>query len=254
MQFYVDGYKPGDPLIEEPHPSVGDRPPGLPEEVDVLIIGCGPAGLVLAAQLASFPDIRTAIIDRRDGPLEVGQADGVACRTVEMFEAFELADRLLREAYWVNEVAFWRADPREPSGIKRAGRVRDTEEGLSEFPHVIVNQARMLAYLRERMERCATRLVPFYGLHATDIEVNTSGASAYPVTVTLEHVNELEPTGECSLVRARYVVGCDGSRSGTRSAIGRELVGDVTNESWGVMDVLAVTEFPDIRLKCAINS
>jgi hypothetical protein len=52
----------------------------------------GPAGLVLAAQLANFPDIRTAVIDRKDGPLEVGQADGVACRTVEMFEAFGLAD------------------------------------------------------------------------------------------------------------------------------------------------------------------
>ena len=54
---------------------------GLPEEADVLIIGCGPAGLVLATQMANFPDIRTVVIDRKDGPLEVGQADGVACRT-----------------------------------------------------------------------------------------------------------------------------------------------------------------------------
>jgi choline dehydrogenase-like flavoprotein len=88
MQFYVDGYKPGDPLIAEAHPSVAERMRGSPAEVDVLVIGCGPAGLALAAELANFPDIRTVIIDRRDGPLEVGQADGVACRTVEMFEAF----------------------------------------------------------------------------------------------------------------------------------------------------------------------
>ena len=88
MQFYANGYKPGDPFIEEPHPSVAGRPEGLPEEADVLIVGCGPAGLVLAAQLASFPDIRTVVIDRKDGPLAVGQADGVACRTVELFEAF----------------------------------------------------------------------------------------------------------------------------------------------------------------------
>ena len=39
-----------------------------------------------------------------------------------------------------------------------------------------------------------------------------------------------------------------------RSAIGRELVGDATDEAWGVMDVLAVTDFPDIRVKSAINS
>ena len=97
MQFYLDGYRPGDPLIEQPHPAVAERPDGLPEEIDVLNVGCGPAGLVLAAQLARSPDIRTAVIDRRDGPLEVGQLDGVACRTVEMFEAFGLADRLVAE-------------------------------------------------------------------------------------------------------------------------------------------------------------
>ena len=254
MQFYLNGYKAGDPFIEDPHPSVAERRGGLPEDVDVLIIGCGPAGLVLAAQMANFPDIRTAVIDRKDGPLEVGQADGVACRTVEMFEAFGLAHRLVNEAYWVNEVCFWRPDPDERTKIKRAGRIQDTEEGLSEFPHVIVNQARMLAYLRDHMERSSSRLAPFYGLHASDVEVDTSGSPEYPVTVSLQHMKALEATGDTSTIRAKYVVGCDGSRSRTRAAIGRELVGDVTNESWGVMDVLAVTDFPDIRVKSAINS
>jgi phenol 2-monooxygenase (NADPH) len=254
VQFYLDGYRPGDPLIEEPHPSVAQRPDGLPEEVDVLIVGCGPAGLVLAAQLAAFPDIRTMVIDRRDGPLEVGQADGVACRTVEMFEAFGLADRLIAEGYWVNEVSFWRPDPEDRTRITRTGRIQDVEDGLSEMPHVIVNQARMLAYLREHMERSASRLQPFYGLHASELTVDTDSASEHPVTVTLQHLADSQETGQTSTVRAKYVVGCDGARSGVRTAIGRELVGDPMNQSWGVMDVLAVTDFPDIRLKCAILS
>src|SRR5215469_12628564 len=249
MQFYLNGYRPGDPSIREPHPSVVERPSGLPEDVDVLIVGCGPAGLVLAAQLSNFPDIRTAVIDRKNGPLAVGQADGVACRTVEMFEAFGLSDRLLDEAYWVNEVCFWRPDPEDRTKIKRAARILDTEDGLSEFPHVIVNQARMLAYLRDYMERSPGRLSPFYGLHASDLEIDNSGSAAYPVTVTLRHMTDQGETGETSTIRARYVVGCDGSRSATRAAIGRELTGDATNESWGVMDVLAVTNFPDVRLK-----
>jgi len=252
MQFYLDGYRPGDPFIADPHPSVAERPGGLPEEVDVLIVGCGPAGLVLAAQLARFPDIRTAVIDRRDGPLEVGQADGVACRTVEMFEALGLAGRLVDEAYWVNEVSFWRPDPADRTRITRTGRVQDVEDGLSEFPHVIVNQARMLAYLREDMARSPSRLRPLYGLHAVDLQVDP--AAEHPVTVTLRHLREFAETGETSTVRAKYVVGCDGSRSAVRTAIGRELVGDPMNQSWGVMDVLAVTDFPDIRLKCAIHS
>jgi phenol 2-monooxygenase (NADPH) len=214
----------------------------------------GPAGLVLAAQLANFPDIRTAVIDRKDGPLEVGQADGVACRTVEMFEAFGLADRLIHEGYGVNEVAFWRPDAQDRARIARTGRIDDVEEGLSEMPHVIVNQARMLAYLLDHMERSPSRLAPFYGLHATDIRVDTSGAAEYPVTVTVAHLKKGEETGETTTIRAKYVVGADGSRSGVRTAIGRELAGDPMNQTWGVMDVLAVTDFPDIRLKCAIHS
>jgi phenol 2-monooxygenase len=254
MQFYLNGYKTGDPLIEDPDPAVAERPGGLPEEADVLIIGCGPDGLVLAAQMANFPGIQTVVIDRRDGPLEVGQADGVACRTVEIFEAFGLADRLVAEAYWVNEVSFWRPDPHDRSRITRTGRVQDVEEGLSEFPHVICNQARMLAYLQDHMQRSASRLRPFYGLHATGVRVDTSGQAEYPVTVTLQHVEGFQETGETSTIRAKYVVGCDGARSGVRTAIGRRLAGDPMNQSWGVMDVLAVTDFPDIRLKCVIHS
>jgi len=254
VQFYLDGYRTRDPLVEEPHPSVVERSNGLPEEVDVLIVGCGPAGLVLAAQLANFPDVRTAVIDRRHGPLEVGQADGVACRTVEMFETFGLADRLVAEGYWVNEVSFWRPDPGERTRITRTGRVQDTEDGLSEFPHVIVNQARMLAFLGDHMERSASRMRPFYGLQSVGLTVDTSDSSEHPVTVTLQHLEGSRETGGTSTIRAKYVVGCDGARSSIRAAIGRELVGDPMNQSWGVMDVLAVTDFPDIRLKCAILS
>ena len=69
------------------------RSDAVPAEVDVLIVGCGPAGLTLAAQLAAFPDIRTCIVEQKDGPLQLGQADGIACRTMEMFEAFGFSEK-----------------------------------------------------------------------------------------------------------------------------------------------------------------
>ena len=49
-------------------------------------------------------------------------------------------------------------------------------------------------------------------------------------------------------------MGADGARSKVRESIGCALAGDQANHAWGVMDVLAVTDFPDIRLKCAIQS
>src|SRR5690606_20762537 len=48
--------------------------------------------------------------------------------------------------------------------------------------------------------------------------------------------------------------GCDGARSAVRRSLGHELKGDSANQAWGVMDVLAVTDFPDIRLKALVQS
>ena len=240
MQFYLDGYAPGDPELQ---PAAAPRAAALPDSIDVLIVGTGPAGMLLAAQLAAFPAIATRIVERRAGPLQVGQADGVACRTVETFEAFGLADRLLREGYQVNETVFWRPAP--GGGISRTGRVQDTEDGLSEFPHLIVNQARLLAHLEDRMSRSASRLAPDYGWEFVTLEVG-----ADDVRVTLAEV----ATGAEKTIRARYVVGCDGAHSRVRAAIGAVPQGDFANHAWGVVDMLAETDFPDIRLKAAIQS
>ncbi len=248
MQFYLDGYAPGDPDILPAAPSAEDRPAGPPDAADVLIVGAGPAGMLLAAQLSSFPSIRTCIVERREGPLKRGQADGVACRTVEMFEAFGLSERLARESYWVNETVFWRPSTDDPSRIVRTGRVQDVEDGLSEFPHVIVNQARLLQYLQEYMARSPTRLVPDFGWEFETLTIDARGD--YPVSATLRNVT----TNAAKTVRAKYVVGGDGARSKVREAIGAAPKGDFANHAWGVVDMLAVTDFPDIRLKAAIQS
>lgn len=251
MQYHLNGFRPGDPAVHTDLSQNGGDTAPLPDTLDVLIVGTGPTGLVLASQLAAFSDIRTGIVEQRAGPIQVGQADGIACRSMEMFEAFGFSEKVLKESYWVNETSFWRPDAENPGTITRSGRIQDTEDGLSEFPHVILNQARVHDFFLETMANAPTAMAPWYNQRIKDLTV--TGDEEYPVTVTLEST-EPGHEGETHVLRAKYVVGCDGARSRVREAIGRKLTGDSANQAWGVMDVLAVTDFPDIRMKATVHS
>ena len=253
MQFHLNGFRTGDPSLLDAAASAQKNAATLPLEADVLIVGCGPAGLTLAAQLAAFPDIRTVIVEQKPGPLQLGQADGVACRTMEMFEAFGFAHKVLEEAYWVNETTFWKPSEAEPSHIMRSGRVPDVEEGLSHMPHVILNQARVHDFYLKKMEKSAARLVPHYSRRLASLVRDADEANPYPVTVQFERQDDAHK-GEMETIRAKYVVGCDGARSGVRQAMGLSLKGESANHAWGVMDVLVKTDFPDIRFKSLIQS
>lgn len=251
MQFHHHGYVSTDPRVQ-PAAGVGiDRPDELPDEVDVLIVGTGPAGVVAAAQLSQFPNVVTRIVERRPGRLEIGQADGIQARSVETFQAFGFAERIIAEAYRITEMAFWKPDPENPRNIHRAAVAPDDPTGISEFPHLIVNQARVLDYYCEFMHNSPTRMTPDYGYEFRGLEI-TQGAE-YPVAVTLAHAAG-EDAGRERIVRAKYVVGADGARSAVRDSIGATHIGDKAFHAWGVMDTLAVTDFPDIRTKCSIQS
>ncbi len=252
MQFHLNGCKgSGDPLKLQFEGKVEpDFQTSLPEDIDVLVVGAGPAGQLLGAQLAQFPNIKTRIIEPKPGRLEQGQADGLQCRTVEIFEAFGFSERVLKEAYWVNETTFW-SPTEDGKGLRRTGRIRDTEEGLSEMPHVILNQARLHDLWLDAMKWSPTRLEPSYNRQLKELTIPDDQTK--PIVVTVEKVG---PNGvsQLEMVRAKYVVGCDGSRSAVRRSLGLEMKGDFANQAWGVLDALVETDFPDLRLKTAIHS
>jgi phenol 2-monooxygenase len=250
MQYHRDGFHPGDPDV---HPAApGRRKAGdpLPDTVDVLIAGSGPAGLCLAAQLARVPQIRTMLAEPKFAPMEKGQADGISVRSMEMFQAFGFAEKVKRESVWINETTFWA--PGSGSALARVARVQDVPDGSSEMPHVLINQARVHDMFLDLMRQSPSRLEPDYGLKVATLVVDPA-ATEYPVTVTLEHTAPGRE-GQTTTVRANYVIGCDGARSAVRGAIGGALHGDAAHQAWGVIDVLAVTDFPDWRMKSFVRS
>ena len=254
MQFHLNGFTPGDPseLYHHKGVSISTPPKTITSSVDVLIIGAGPAGLALAAQLSKYPSITTRLIEEKSARLTLGQADGLQCRSLEMFEAFGFSEKVLKEAYWVNETTFWKPDDGDRGRIVRSGRIRDTEEGLSEFPHVILNQARVHDFFLEVMRDSPSRMTPDYARSLTGINYDGDDAD-HPITVQLE-VREPGDEGVVQRVKTRYLVGCEGARSWVRQSLDLKLDGDSANQAWGVMDVLAVSNFPDYRTKTAIHS
>ncbi len=254
MQFYKDGFRGGNPDIKPAAANRRNRGPNepLPEQVDVLIAGTGPAGLCLAAQLSQFPEITTMITERMSSNIIKGKADGINTRTMEMFQAFGFADKVKRETYWVNQTAFWMPDPQNPDHITRVGRVQDVADDSSEMPHILINQARLHELFLEVMKNSASRLEPDYGWEVVGLTIDPT-TDDHPVTVTLKDSTGVN-WGGTRTVRANYVVGCDGAHSAVRNAIGGKLHGDAAHQAWGVMDILANTDFPDVRQKCLISS
>ncbi|KAM5527613.1 phenol 2-monooxygenase [Fusarium oxysporum f. sp. phaseoli] len=220
---------------------------------DVLVCGAGSAGLTAAVWLAQF-GVNFRILERHSGPLRIGQADGVQCRTVEIFESLGISEPILRESYHVMELAFWSDDGQGQSRIHRTHLAPDTEPGLSHQPHVILNQARINEVILDEVKRLKGDSDPWieYGCQVQQVKVTNEGCPGhdedYPVEVTVLKGNASH------LYKAKYVIGSDGAHSTVRKSLGFQMVGDSSDAVWGVMDVIAHTDFPDIRKKCPINS
>ena len=258
MQFHLNGFKPGNYQVPDaarepyPHPPIEDLPP----QVDVLIVGTGPAGLTMARQMAEFQDIRTCIVDMAPGPLLFGRADGISCRTIEIMEAFNSSEMVVKETYQLKQNTFWEPDEANPRNIKRTEKIADARAGLSEFTHGIVNQARLHELLIEGMANSITNLRPHYSREFVEMQIDntlTQDLNACPITATFKRVDDAGK-GKTETVKARFIVGCDGGRSQVRRSLGITLEGDSANKAWGVMDILLNTDFPDIRVKSFVQS
>jgi phenol 2-monooxygenase len=180
--------------------------------VDVLICGSGSAGICAATWLARL-GINFKVLEKNRGPMQIGQADGVQCRTVEVFESFGLSETLLYSAYHVLEVVFWSSDA--TGKLVRTRRTADTQPGLSHQPHVILNQANINGLLLGDIERNGQTVD--YGCIVKSVSVNNVGPGqtagviavsdasipadiAYPVAVVVEK------DGVQELFKAKYVL------------------------------------------------
>ncbi|KAI1477702.1 putative phenol 2-monooxygenase [Daldinia eschscholtzii] len=264
----------------------------VPESnVDVLIIGAGPAGLMAACWMAHC-GVTTRIVDKRGTKIFCGQADGLQCRSLEIFDSLGFADRAWKEANHMIEICMW--NPGTDGIIRRSDRIPDTIVGICRFQQITLHQGRIERFFLDNIKKYSKDTIQVErGVLPESLEIDESKVrdqSSYPVTVKLRHLTDEEATpqqqingskisdglfrsnlmhaddeddliqksksrtGTGEIVHAKYVIGCDGARSWTRRTLGFELQGEATDFIWGVLDIIPITDFPDIRMRCAIHS
>ncbi len=168
-------------------------------DVDVLVVGAGPTGLMLANQLARR-GVRVAIIDRHSGPAQQTRAMAVQARTLELYAWLGLADRALELGRKGNGANLW-------SNGERGARIPigDIGRGLSPFPFVL-----MLG--QDENERILGERLREFGVEVQwNTELVALEQSADRVTATLKL-----PDGSTRSLSAAYVGGCDGAHSAVR--------------------------------------
>lgn len=187
----------------------------------VLIVGAGPAGLVLAAVLADH-GVDFRIVDRKSGPVEQSRAAIVHVRTLELLDRLGVADRAVARGVKTTRVEIYQRG-RQAGAFPLAGR---GSEALTPFPFA-------LGLEQDRTERL---LVERLAEHDLQVEWNTE-LVALDDAPAGAHAVVRRDDGTRRAISARWVVGADGARSPVRHAAGIDFAGSTYNQTGLLADV-----------------
>ncbi|KAL4915019.1 FAD binding domain-containing protein [Aspergillus aurantiobrunneus] len=214
-------------------------------QTTVVVAGAGPSGLMLGVNLVRF-GISVLILDDRPERTSTGKADGIQPKTIETLRQLRLADPLLRNGARVYDISFWDSTP--SYSLRRKGRQIHYPDHLvgAADPYILLAHQGMLEDV----------LIDDLSARGVSVHRNRPFVScARGADGKLEIVYDDRTAGQKRVVRADYLVGCDGARSQVREFIpDARLEGEVTNASWGVLDGVIETDFPDLWSKVAVRS
>jgi phenol 2-monooxygenase len=225
-------------------------------EVDVLIIGAGPAGLMCANALANA-NVNIRIVEQRAFKLTTGQGDGISPRTIEVLQSYGLAERFLRESCQIHLAAFY--NPSSTGGIELTNRTSNVTAPSARYPfegtlHQGAIQDIFLDSITPLGVKVELSTIPI-SIELSQDENELMDPTSYPVRVVLQRLDKSEDEPREEIVHAKFVVGCDGAHSWVRKQFDITMDGEQSNSIWGVVDlVMPHTDFPDIRNKALVHS
>ena len=214
------------------------------EKYDMVVVGAGPAGLLLAVCLARW-GYNVKCIDNREAPTPTGRADGIQPRSLHLLRNMDLKREIMRQhPAKVYDVAFW--DPLAGNkGIHRTGT-------WAACPKFIDARYTYTTLLHQGLiERVFIEDLGKNNAHVqrpwTITEFRNDGLEQeFPIEVSLRQLK----TGEQENVRTRYLFSGEGARSFIRERLGVKLQHkDPISNVWAVMDGVVRTDFPDIKVE-----
>ena len=189
----------------------------MTNDCQVLIVGAGPTGLVLACELLAR-GIRARIIDKGDGAALETRALGIHARTLEVFDMMGLAGRFVGHGQVVRRFHMY-------TDGKTLVRLELGRNGSAFGFMLDVPQDVTETLLRQRITELGGRVEQ--GTELSGLSADSGG-----VTATV-----CEPGGVVRAVTADYLVGADGAHSRVRSELGLEFRGHPYTQDWLLADV-----------------
>jgi 2-polyprenyl-6-methoxyphenol hydroxylase-like FAD-dependent oxidoreductase len=189
---------------------------------DVLIVGAGPTGLVLALWLTKM-GVSVRIISQADGPGTASRALAVHARTLELYEQMDLAAAVVAEGHHVEAVNVW-------VGGERQARMSlsNLGEGLTHYPFLHI-------YPQDRHERLLLSRLESLGV---TVEWNTTFID-YEETPDGLVARLQTPDGWQTTSESAFLAGCDGAGSAVRKALHLGFPGGTYEQTFYVADVEA---------------
>lgn len=246
--------------LAEPLPRLTPTPDLTPADAsslprhEVIVVGAGPAGIFLTLLLARYglPSTRSQpsllCIDKASHATKTGHADGVMVRTTEVLRTLDLEHEIMRHASHIREGGTWAYDS-ATDGLVRSEPIITLNFGDYRYGEGFecIHQGRMERVLEDDLKMYADNGVE-RETKCVDVKIDEEGDPEFPVLATLEC------RGEMRRVRTKYLVGADGGRSNVRASLGIKMEGETSDDVFGVVDLVADSDYPDLRRQSFIGT